>query len=273
MNETLAIKDQLLATFSRMLSEVVSAIPKIILGLILLFVAFIVAKIVQRVLKIVLTRIKFDTLLSRVGIDEALQRVGLRQVMSEFLPKVAYFLLLFLFAKAAADSLGLEALSSAIGSFLAYVPNILGGIMILLLGSTVGQIAGGAVSNAAEDSGIEFGGTLGKLVSAMILFVSAIMALGQLQVDTDIVRVLTTCFLAGIALAFALSFGLGTREISRDIIAGFYARKVFAIGKELEVDGERGILRAITPTQILLDQDGRTVAISNSAFVDKVVKQ
>ncbi len=99
------------------------------------------------------------------------------------------------------------------------------------------------------------------------------MALGQLQVDTDIIRVVTTCFLAGLALAFALSFGLGTREIARNVIAGFYARKVFEVGKEMEIGDERGKLAAITPTQILLEQDGRTVAISNSVLVDQVIKQ
>ncbi len=244
-----------------------------ILGLILIVIAVTVAKIVQKVLQVILTRIKFDNLLSKVGVDQALQRIGMRQLMSHVLPKIAYFLLLFLFAKAAADSMGLTALSEAIGSFLAYVPNLLAGVLIILLGSTAGQLAGGAITSAAENSGIEFGATLGKLVSALIMFVAGIMALGQLQVDTDIVRVVTTCFLAGLALAFALSFGLGTREISRDIIAGFYARKVFEIGEEMEVGGERGVLRAITPTQILLDQDGRTVAISNSVFVDQVVKQ
>jgi hypothetical protein len=273
MNETLAIKDQLIATFQNMLAQVVSALPKVILGVLLVIVAVVVAKVVQKVLRLVLTRIKFDNLLSKVGVDQALQRIGVRHVMSEVLPKVAYFLLLFLFARAAADSLGLTAVSGAIGSFLAYVPNLVAGVVIILLGSTAGQLAGGAIASAAENSGIEFGATLGKLVSALIVFVAGIMALGQLQVDTDIVRVVTTCFLAGLALAFALSFGLGTREISRNIIAGFYARKVFEIGQEMEVGDERGVLRAITPTQILLDQDGRTVAISNSVFVDEVVKQ
>ncbi len=273
MNETLAIKDQLILTFRTLLSQIVEAAPKVILGLVLIVVAIVTAKIIQKVLKILLERIKFDGLLSKVGIDQALQRIGLKQMMSEFLPRAAYYLLLFLFAKAAADSMGLTALSDAIGGFLAYVPNLLGGILIVLIGSTVGQVAGSAVASAAEGAGIEFGGTLGKLVSALIMFVAGIMALAQLQVDTDIVRLVTTCVLAGLALAFALSFGLGTREIARNIIAGFYARKVFEIGEEMEIGEETGILTAITPTQVLLDQDGRRVAISNSVFVDKVVKQ
>lgn len=273
MNETMAIKDQLVLTFQTLLNQIVAAAPKVVLAIVMIVVAVLIAKIVQKVLKVVLLRIQFDELLSKAGIDQSLQRIGLRQMMSEFLPRAAYYLLLFLFAKAAADSMGLVALSDAIGGFLAYVPNLLAAILIVLIGTTVGQVAGNAVSSAAEGAGIEFGATLGKLVSALILFVVGIMALSQLQVDTDIVRLVTTCFLAGISLAFALSFGLGTREIARNIIAGFYARKVFEIGEEMEIGSEKGILTAITPTQVLLEQDGRTVAVSNSVFVDEVVKQ
>lgn len=273
MEETIAIKDQLLETFRNLVTAVVEATPKIIAGLLLLLVALVVAKGVEKILQVILTRIRFDSLLARPGIDLSLQRMGLRQPMSRVIPRIVYFLLLFIFARAAADALGLAAVSEALGGFLGYVPNLVAGIMILLLGSVGGQFAGGAVAQAAEGAGIDYGGTLGKLVSALVMFVAGIMALGQLQIETRIIGIVTTCFLAGLALAFALSFGLGTRHISRNILAGFYARKVFATGGEMEVDGERGVLRAITPTQVLLERDGELIALSNSVFLEKVVRQ
>ncbi|MGB5295354.1 MAG: hypothetical protein WBP34_10415 [Thermoanaerobaculia bacterium] len=273
MQETLAIKDQLLATFGRLVTGIIEVTPKIIIGILLLLVALVVAKVIEKILQVGLKRLRFDSLLARPGIDQSLQRMGLRQPMSQVIPRLIYFLLLFLFARAAADALGLDAVSQAIGSFLSYVPNLVAGILILLLGSVGGQFAGKTVAQASESAGIEYGSTLGRLVSALVMFVAAIMALGQLQIETDIIGVVTTCFLAGLALAFALSFGLGSRDISRNIIAGFYARKVFELGEEMEIAGERGVLRAITPTQTLLERDGRTIAISNGVFLEQVVKQ
>ncbi|MDH3284673.1 MAG: mechanosensitive ion channel, partial [Acidobacteriota bacterium] len=114
---------------------------------------------------------------------------------------------------------------------------------------------------------------LGSVVSALILVIAGVMAVGQLKLDTDIIRIVTACVLASLALAFGLSFGLGTREITRNIIAGFYARKVFKMGVPIEIRGQRGNLTAITPTQTLLDKDGETIAISNSAFLEEVVRQ
>ena len=95
-----------------------------------------------------------------------------------------------------------------------------------------------------------------------------------LAADTEVIRIVVACVLGGITLAFGLSFGLGTREITRNLIAGFYARKIFQPGDELEIKGERGVLRSITPTQTLLVQPGdKIVAVSNASFLEDVVRQ
>ena len=79
--------------------------------------------------------------------------------------------------------------------------------------------------------------------------------------------------LAGLALAFGLSFGLGSRDFTRNILAGFYARKTFQMGEHLSVGEASGRLTAITPTQTILRQDDRIVAVANSVFLEQVVKQ
>ena len=271
MLETL--QQSLQATLQDLVETVVGMTPTVLMGVVLIVVALIVAKLVEKILRTILVRVRLDSMMERAGIDQALQKVGLRQSLNQFLPRVAYFLLLFLFARTAADALGLVAISAAIGSFLAYMPNIIAAVLIMLLGSAAAQFAGRAVAEAAENSGIDFAKPLGTMVSALILFVLGIMAVGQLQLDTEIIRLVTATGLAGLGLAFGLSFGLGTREITRNMVAGFYARKILEVGEPVEISGERGVLRAITPTQTLLDQEGRLVALSNKVFLDQVIKQ
>lgn len=75
------------------------------------------------------------------------------------------------------------------------------------------------------------------------------------------------------AVAFGLSFGLGTRDVTRNILAGFYARKILRIGEKVEIAGQQGILKAITPTHTLIQSDERTITIANSNFLDQISKQ
>lgn len=273
MNESaLNLKDQLVAAFEGLASSVIEAAPKVLIGLILLILALGVAKIIQKLLRAILLRTRFDTLLEKIGVSDALKRIGLVQPAHDLIPKIVYFLALFLFAQTAADALGLAPISNAIGSFFSYLPNAVAALVVLLAGSVAGQFVGSAVARAADGAGIDYAPTLGSLVSGLILLVSAIMAIGQLQIETDIIRIVTVCLLSGLALAFGLSFGLGTREITRNILAGFYARKLYSAGQEIEIRGEKGVLQSVTPVNVVLERGGQRVTMSNAAFLEEIVR-
>lgn len=266
------MRERLLEAFAHLGNSMMSALPRIVVGIVLLVLGLAVAKIIEVILRTILMRLRFDSLMEKAGIDKALQRIGVRKQLNVFLPKLVYCLVLFLLAKTASDALGLIAISSAIGAFFSYLPNVVAALMLLILGTTLGQFAGETVAQAAEASGIDSAATLGKLVSSVIVFIVAMMAIAQLKIDTEMVRIVTSFFLGAGALAFGVSFGLGTRDIVRNIVSGFYARKILAVGKDLEIDGQRGILTAITATHVILDSEGRAILIANSNVLDGTAK-
>lgn len=267
------MKEKLLAAFGNLAESMISAAPKVAIGIVLVLAGWLVAKLIEIALRFALTRIKFDDLMKKAGLDRTLQRIGVRRELESFIPRLVYFLVLFLLARTAADALGLVAISGAIGAFFSYLPNIVAALLLLVLGSAVAQFAGDAVTQSAASSGIDFAPALGRLVSGVIMFVCAMMAIAQLKIDTDIIRIVTSFVLGGAALAFGLSFGLGTRDIVRNIVAGFYARKVFAVGRPLEIAGQRGTLVAITPTHAVLESGAAQITVANSALLDNVARQ
>ncbi len=267
------IRDKLLEAFANLTNSVISAAPKVLVGLLLLVGALLVAKLIERSLRFLLTKVRFDQLIGKAGIDLAFQRLGITQQLTVLLPRLVYFLVLLLLAQTAVEALGLNAIGDAIDSFFAYLPNIVAAMLLLLLGSTVGQFAGQTVAQSAASSGLDFAPALGRFVSASILFVCAMMAIAQLKIDTEIVRIVTTLVLGGAALAFGLSFGLGTRDIVRNIAAGFYVRKIVEVGKPLDLDGQQGTLVAITATHAVLEAEGKETLLPNSRFFDQVAKQ
>ncbi|HEY3841134.1 MAG TPA: hypothetical protein VGL72_31400 [Bryobacteraceae bacterium] len=267
------MREKLIQAFQGLIDSVIAGAPKVAVGILLAIAGLVAAKLIEVVLRFTLTRVRFDRLLERAGIDKTLQRIGIRQELNFFIPRLVYFLVLFVLARTASDALGLIAISSAIGAFFEYLPNIVAALLLLILGTSVGQFVGETVAQSALSSGIEFGPTLGKLVSGVIVFVCAMMAVAQLRIDTEIVRIVTSFVLGGAALAFGISFGFGTRDIVRNITAGFYARKVLTVGKRLEVSGQQGVLVAITATHAILETDGVETAVSNGTFLDQVTRQ
>ena len=266
------MQEQLLQIVRDLREIVIGAIPNVLVGIAVVVALLIVAKLVERLLRIALVRIRIDSLLQQAGMDKLLQRTGIRQSLAQVLPRVAYYFLLLLFARIVADSFGLTAVSDGITAMFAYLPNVVAAVLLVVVGTSVSQFAGTAATQAAEESGIEFARPLGRVVSTLILFIVGVMAIGQLRFDTDMVRIVTICTLSGLALAFGLSVGLGTRDITRNIMAGFYARKIFSPGDALEIKGERGTLKAITATQTLIEQPAGLLVVANAAFLDEIIR-
>src|SRR3984957_20129 len=169
------MEKKLLEAFAGLGSEIVSSIPKFSIGILLIVIGLIIAKLVEVTLRAALIRVRFDNLIQIASVAKALRRVGLSQQLSTFLPKLAYFLVLFLLARTVSDAFGLVAISNAIGAFFSYLPNILAALLLLILGTNVGQFAGRTVTRAAQTSGIESARVLGKAVQMLIIFVVAMM--------------------------------------------------------------------------------------------------
>ena len=270
MNTVELLREQLTATYNDMVSGAVALLPKLIVAVVLVTLAWLFAKILQIVLRGTLRRLRFDAAVEKIGLSKTLKQLGTERPLSEVLPRVAYWLLLFLFARTLADNLGLEPISQAIGSLLAYMPAILSAVIVLVAGSLVSQFASTTVSRMSEAAGLDFGEPLGRVVGGLVLFIAMIMAVSQLRIDTDIVRIVTACALAGLGLAFGLAFGLGTRRTVQDILSGFYARKVFQIGDQVEIIGRRGELVELTPTMAVLESNEGRFVVSNSTLTEQV---
>ncbi len=256
-----------------LVSAVGDLAPRILTALVVIIIGYIFAKLTERFLRGLLQKLKFDAAIEKVGIQDSLKRIGLRGSPSIGISRIVYFLLFVLFVQSATQSVGLHAISGAIQSFFSYLPNILAALVVILLGSVIAEFASKTVAQSARESGIDYAETLGRLVSALVFFVVAIMAITQLQIETDIVKAVAIVLLSGMALGGALTFGLGTRDITRNIVAGFYARKLFESGQPIEIDGEKGKLISIAPTQTLIEQDDKLVSVPNAKLMDSVVRQ
>lgn len=262
--------DRLIRMGKNLLDQLVDGVPKLLFALVLLAVAIAVARLVRRLLTGLLNRIKLDDLIARAKLDGPLKRMGVSS-LATLIPKVIYILLLLVFAGEGAHALGLTAISAAISTTFAYLPNVFAALVLLFVGSWAAQFISGAVARVSLESGMDFGPALGKFVGAAVMFVAALTAASQLGIETEMVRIVTVCSLGGLALAFGLSMGLGSRDITRNIMAGFYARKVFRAGDSVTVGETDGILKGITAMQTLIETPTGMTSVPNSVFLDGVV--
>jgi hypothetical protein len=273
MNQGFSIQGAVSQVLTQLGQGAVAFAPRLITALILTLIGWLIATLCRIALSQLFHRIGADAALERAGLMDSFRRLGVTEPMRRVVPGMLFWLAMLIFLQSAADMVGLTAISAGITGFFAFLPNLFSALIIVVLGNAFGQFLGKAVGNYARDSGLAFARSLGSAVSSFTLFVVAIVALGQLHVDTRILNILTIVVFSGLALAFGLTFGLGTRDTTRHMIAGFYARRVFGAGQRIEIAGQTGTLRAITSIQTLLDAEGKTIAVPNGTFLGQVVRR
>jgi small-conductance mechanosensitive channel len=273
MNNEFSMRETIMEVFRSMGDSVADFVPRAVAAFIVILLGLLVAKLVEKAIRVGFDRFKLNDLLDRVGLSSTLQKFGMKDKPGKLISRAVYFLLVLLFTQSVTQAVGLATVAGAIAAFFAYLPNLISAFLVLVLGMMVAQFLGRTLTQAAEDSGVEFAPLLGRIVSSLVLFVVVLMAVSQLKIDTQIVLGIVLVILAGMSLAFALTFGLGSREVTRNIVAGFYVRKLFQVGEPVEVGDVKGTLAGITAVQTLVESGENTLALPNRVFMDEVVKQ
>ena len=185
-----------------MLRAFFEAIPRIIGAAIVLFVFYFVGKFIVNILKSLLANLGVDTIPARLN----MQRMLGTTTLSNLLGNVAFFFIMFSGVLAAVDILEFERLSVILGELFELIGQIFFGLIILAVGSWVANIAHDAVKNG--NSG-EFVASVAKY-AVLALFIA--IALRTMGIADDMINLAFGLTLGAIAVAVALSFGLGGRE-------------------------------------------------------------
>jgi Mechanosensitive ion channel, conserved TM helix len=253
------------------LVSIVVWLPNLFGALALLLIGWLVARLVQFIIGGLLRRLRLDLLTERVGVSRLLSNAGLDPSASNLLARLAYWLILFVFVLAAAESLGLVGIAEMLNRLVAYLPNVLAAALILLLGSLIAQVLGDALGKIATQAGVAAGAVLGQAVRYTLLVFAMILALDQLGIQTSLLTIAASTLLIATALALAVAFGLGSRDLARNIMAGFHARESFEEGQQLSVRGHSGQLVNIGTTKSEIRTRKGTVSLPNSVLMEEEV--
>jgi hypothetical protein len=155
-------------------------------------------------------------------VTEALERAGTSLDPSSVLAKLAFWTVMVLVIVLAANALGVEAVSSLFAELLAYIPNVIAAVVVLVLGILLGEFVKDLV--LASAGGVAGGTTLARAAKAAVILLAAFMALEQLDIAQDIVLVFFIAVVGAAALAAGIAFGLGGKEIAAEMAREWYER-------------------------------------------------
>lgn len=262
----------LISAMTALWTKVAGFIPNLFVGMILVLLGFVVAKLLDTLLSKLLGKLGLDRLMAGTGLTKLLGRAGIQVPVSTLIGKIVYWFVLLIFLVSAAESLGLERVSATLDVLALYLPKVFGAALVLLAGVLLAQLVSGVVRGAAEGVGLDYSHGLARIAQGLVIIISISVAIGQLEVKTDLLNNVIAIILISVGLAVALALGLGSREIAGQILAGIYVRELYQVGQQVQVGEVEGQIEEIgTVKTILLTDAGELVSVANRTMLEQRV--
>ncbi len=192
----------------------VAFIPKFILGLVILLIGIIIASILRQVVFEISKTLKLETYLKKYGVPEAKDDFSWTSILAEI---VRWFVII-LFLLPTADVWGLPRIDMILNQVLLYLPNVFVAVVIAMIGFVFARIAHDVVLASAKGISPETARTVASITRWAISVFVILAVLNQLGVAADLVKILFTGFVAMLAIAGGIAFGLGGQSSAKDVI-------------------------------------------------------
>lgn len=195
-------------------------VPALFGAAVVLTAGYLVARLAQRTVLRLLRRVHLNEALQRGGVSAPLDPYGVPLTPTRVLSNVVFWFLLFTAMLLAADTLGINYLGQAFAELVSYVPSVIAAVVIIILGLVLGDLVAALIgASAGALSGASILARVGK---GGVVLLAIFMSLQELGVATGIVTTAFAIIFGAIALALALSFGLGNRELAGEVTRRWY---------------------------------------------------
>ena len=208
-----------------MLNQVMTLLPKLFAASIVLGVGYVIGQFVSDLVSDLLNSLGFDNLFQWLGfgLDETPEAETEAATPAEDTPFktpsqivgiIALVGIMLVAALTAVDILQIEALTTVMGVVLKIAAQVLIGLIVFTFGLYLANLAFKLISSA----GTRQSRLLGHTARISVLILVSAMALQQMGIAPNIVNLAFGLLVGGIAVAIALAFGLGGRDVAGEQI-------------------------------------------------------
>ncbi|HHZ14014.1 MAG TPA: mechanosensitive ion channel [Clostridiales bacterium] len=204
--ETLQIETLTMPIVS-MLNSIITMVPNIFVAIILILIGYYIAKYVGQILTALLNRIGIHKIYSwtEKNSETNIPRIDLALVIGNI---VRAIIMLFITVEAL-NVLKLEVLNNIGTAIILYIPLLVSGLLIIILGTLAGYFVESIIVKHVNSP------ISGKIAKYIIIVFAIFMTLEQIKFASTIVNTAFLLILGSLAVAFAVAFGIGGRDFAR----------------------------------------------------------
>jgi len=198
------------------------ALPNIIAAIIILIIGYIVGKLVGGAVRKVLEKAKVGEKLSKNALINRMLAI-LHTTFERLIGALVSIFFYVIFILVAIDVLQVEMLSNFVNLVLIYLPNLIAGILVLIIGLVAVEWIVAFIRNTTKEYKIGGADLIATFFRLILILVVIVITLDQWKIETSIVYTFLQPLAWGIAAAIAVAFGWGFKDI-----VGEWGKKITA---------------------------------------------
>jgi len=196
-------------------------IPKLVGAIIIFIIGWFIAIAAGKLISEILKRIKFNQIFERGVWKEALEKAEFKIDASGFIGAICKWILVIVFLLVAVEILGLVQFADFLVKVLAYLPNVVVAALIFVVAVIIADILEKVVRALVEGVRVGYGQVVGAIVRWSIWIFAILAILIQLKITPALLQTLFIGFVALIAIAGGIAFGLGGKEAAAELLQDF----------------------------------------------------
>lgn len=246
---------------TNLVNDAAGVIPNIVVAFVIAIVGYIISKIIAKIVKKALEKLNVDKLGDKLNEIEMVSKANTEIKLSSVFSKAIYYFLLLFFMVAAAEALNMPAVSDVFKGIFNFFPKVLVALIIMIVGILFAEFIRNLLATTMKSLGISSAGMIANFVFYFLFINIFIVALTQADIETGFLSQNISLIIGGVVAAFAIAYGLASKDTVSNYIASFSTSKNIAIGDRVTVDGVTGVISEMDKSTVTITTDKSKVII------------
>jgi hypothetical protein len=203
----------ILETLGSLGFDVAVFLPKMAVAVVLLLIGWIVGWVVIKVSKKIFDMVKIDSYITHEGKSHF--------SLAKILPVVFSWFIYLAFIQAAVEALGVSSLVEVVGTIMAFIPGVVGAILVIVAGYAIGEY----VRRQVEAVKVMYSDLIARGLFFLVLYIAVATALPLVQIDATLINNILLVIMGSIGAGMAIAIGLGLKDEVANMAKSYRGKK------------------------------------------------
>ncbi|WP_109300385.1 mechanosensitive ion channel domain-containing protein [Aquimarina sp. AU474] len=259
-------------SLNEMFKNVMETVPNLLGAIFILLIGWLVTKIVVFIVKRILKFAKIDKLTEVINEKDLFGKTDIKFNITKVITGFIKWVMFLVFLIVASDIMNWQIVSVEIGNLLRYLPKLFSAIALFMIGLYVANFVKKSIHGVFKSFNLSGSKAIGNIVFYAITIIITVTALNQAGIDTSIITNNLTIILGAFLIAFAIGFGLGSKEIIGDLLRTFYMRKSYEIGQKIKYNNIYGTIESIDHITLIVKTEKGKVVLPIKEIVENQIE-